>query len=759
VPDTRAGQYLTGARLAMAGGELTVADLFGRHETLYRRFWEPLAVAALNTAPEEAAAKLLWPVMKETLGKGEAASRPCIARTGLSDSFVKPALAFLEAAGVSVAFNRRLRDIGFEGARVASLSFGKETIDIGPRDRVVLAVTPGVAGNYRLLGVGRNGGWPLNVWVTPDRKPFFAGTYFPPSDSRGRPGFKRVLASIREQFEADPARLADIADQLAEQVRESLEAANATSSQVAGAAALREANRAYQARADRRWGGIGRRTKFPSSLPARMLLRFHRRSGDPAALELVELSLEKMAAGGIHDQIGGGFHRYTTEPRWLVPHFEKMLYDNALLASAYLEAAQVTGREDFRAVARSVLDYVMREMSSPEGAFYSATDADSAGPEGEMEEGLFFTWTPAEIRAALDPDAAAAAIAFWGVTEQGNFEGRNILHAWRPADLVAAQLEIEPAELQRRLERARAGLYAARARRPAPLRDEKILVAWNGLMISAFARAGFAFDEPRYTEAARRAARFILGQMRERGRLLRVSKDGRAAGPAFLEDYAFLIAALLDLYEADPDPTWLREAIALQAVLDRDYADAAGGGYFKTANSHEPLLAREKPARDGAIPAGNSVAALNLLRLAEFTGRDDYLASATLLFSAFHDTLVRSPTALAEMLIALDYHLDEPKEVVVVRPASDGEGAAALMAPLRGAFVPNRIVSVVREGAELDAHAALVPLLSGKRALQGRPTAYVCVNRVCGYPTPDPAVLAEQLARTKPLEKGEEPTK
>jgi hypothetical protein len=336
----------------------------------------------------------------------------------------------------------------------------------------------------------------------------------------------------------------------------------------------------------------------------------------------------------MYDQVGGGFHRYSTDGRWLVPHFEKMLYDNALRTLEYLEAAQVTGREDFADTARRSLEYVAREMTAPGGGFLSATDADSRRPDGEMEEGWFFTWTPAEIRAVLSPEQAAAAEAWWGVSQRGNLEGRSVLHVWRDAAEVAAQLGVDEATLHARVEAARAGLLRARARREPPLRDDKILVAWNGLMISAFARAGFAWDEPRFTRAAARAAGFLLDELRRDGRLLRVYLAGRVSGPAFLEDYAFLVAGLLDLHEADGAPRWLREAIALQAVLDAHYADAEGGGYFRTPDDGERLLVREKPADDGALPSGSSVAAANLLRLAEFTGDRAYLETALLLFAA-----------------------------------------------------------------------------------------------------------------------------
>jgi uncharacterized protein YyaL (SSP411 family) len=597
--------------------------------------------------------------------------------------------------------------------------------------------------------MGKSGGWPLNVFLTPDRKPFYGGTYFPPVERQGRPSFRNVLTMLSDEYAKDPARLATFGERLEGAIREGLESANATASKIPEVASLGRAARQTTGRIDREWGGVGQRTKFPSSVPLRFLLRHHRRTGDAAALELAVLTLERMAHGGIYDHVGGGFHRYATDRRWLIPHFEKMLYDNALLAVVYLEAWQATGREDFARVVRETLDYVAREMTSPGGGFYSATDADSTTPEGESEEGWFFTWTPDEIESVLGADAARSVAAWYGVRPEGNFEGRNIFHTWRTPAVVATELGISPEQLATRIATAREKLYTARLARPAPLRDDKILAAWNGLMISAFARAGFSFDEPRYLEIARRAADFVLAKMRDDGRLLRAHQGTRASGPAFLEDYTFVIAALLDLYEASPDPRWLREALALQSVLDTHYADNEGGGYYKVGDDHEKLLAREKPNRDGAVPSGNSVAALNLLRLTEFTGDDDHRARAMLLFSAMEARFSNSPSAFGELLLALDYHWDATKEVVIVAPPSR-DSVSELLAPLRTAFVPNRIVAVVTQGPDLDAHAELVPLVSGKRAIAGKATAYVCENQVCAYPTSDPKTFERQLRAVKP---------
>jgi uncharacterized protein YyaL (SSP411 family) len=589
-----------------------------------------------------------------------------------------------------------------------------------------------------------SGGWPLNVWLTPERKPFYGGTYFPPRDYGPRRGFAAVLEAIQRHYSQNRGQVAEAAERLTEFIRRDLEAVAATATEVPGEEALKLAQATYARTADRERGGLHGPMKFPSSLPIRFLLRLHRRTGDRDALQLATLTLERMAAGGIHDQVGGGFHRYATDPDWLVPHFEKMLYDNALLALAYLEGWQVTGRLDFACVTEEILGYIRREMTSPDGGFYSATDADSLDPDGKSVEGWFFTWTPEEIEAVVGAQQAPYVNAYYGVTSAGDLEGRSVLRRERDPAELADSLGVEREELLSIIRGARERLYQARARRPAPLRDEKMLAAWNGLMISAFAQAGFALDEPAHIEAARRAARFVLGEMRENGRLLRTFQGGSAGGPAFLEDYAFLIAGLLDLYEADPDVGWLREALSLQETLDTHYADETGGAYFNNADDQERLLAREKPSQDGAVPSGNSIAARNLLRLAQLTGDDLHRERAASLFSAFHELLTRAPTAVSEMLLALDFQLEPTKEIAVIRPPSGGD-LAGMLAPLRAAHLPNRVLAIATEGDDLRAHSAAVPLLAGKLTREGKVTAYVCENRVCDRPTTDPEVFASQL--------------
>jgi uncharacterized protein len=588
-----------------------------------------------------------------------------------------------------------------------------------------------------------SGGWPMSVWLTPERAPFFGGTYFPPRDgARGaRRGFLTLLTELAGTYRADPSRVATEAGKLAAAVRQELGGPSSAPMASAGAEAppnaavipvlVEHLKRAFDAAN----GGLQGAPKFPSSLPIRLLLRYHRRTGDAEALRMATLTLEKMAAGGIYDQIGGGFHRYSTDERWLVPHFEKMLYDNGLLAVAYLEAYQVTGRADFARVARETLDYVLEEMTAPSGGFYSATDADSEGTEGK-----FFVWSEAEIHAVLGRGATADRfIRAFGVTPAGNFDGRNILFVPKPDEKERAALS-----------EARAKLYAARARRIPPARDEKIIAGWNGLTISALALGGRVLGEHRYTSAAARAADFILSRMRPGGLLARSFEDGRAGPPGFLEDHAFLAAGLLDLYEASFDPRWLREALALCRETEKLFADPALGGWFATSAKHETLLAREKPTYDGAIPSGTAVAILNALRAATFTGDDHWRAIADRALGVLRDQLARRPFGLAESLLALDFRTDMAREVAVVWPKQAGPAAAApLLDAVRRTFLPNKVLAGAAEGEGLGALTQVAPFVAEKRALGGRSTAYVCERGRCELPTADPAVLARQLARVR----------
>jgi uncharacterized protein len=597
-----------------------------------------------------------------------------------------------------------------------------------------------------------SGGWPMSVWLTPDREPFFGGTYFPPREgARGaRHGFLELLDHIRQTYAADRVRVGQAAESLVRAVRAQMEPATAGAQADIdlGSGLLAQTTAVFKRIFDEADGGVQRAPKFPSNLPIRLLLREHRRTGDAEALRMATVTLEKMAAGGIYDQLGGGFHRYSTDAHWLVPHFEKMLYDNALLVVAYAEAYQVTGNGALARVARETLDYLLQEMTAPGGAFYSATDADSVVPAGEShagesqagesQEGAYFVWSKAEIERLLGPSPETARfVDHYGVTAAGNFEGANILHVARPDEDAWAALAT-----------ARAQLYAVRARRPPPLRDEKILAAWNGLAISAFAVAGRVLGEPRYIDAATRAADFVWSAMRPGGRLVRSWKDGRPGAAGFLDDQAFLTAGLLDLYEASFDRRWLQAALDLGAETERRFADPAGG-WFMTADDHERLIAREKPLQDGAEPSGTSVALLSALRLHTFTGDDAWRAIAERALVSLAGPLSENPLALTEALIALDYFTDEAKEIAVVWPPSaSAADARPLLDVLARTFVPNRALAGAPE-TDLPALGRLAPFVADKIALGGRPTAYVCVQGRCELPVHDPEALTALLARAR----------
>jgi uncharacterized protein YyaL (SSP411 family) len=587
------------------------------------------------------------------------------------------------------------------------------------------------------------GGWPMTVWLTPTREAFAGTTYLPPQR------FLSSLQDLRQAFETEPLRVATQASMLTARVQAT--ASTSSGDELPGAPVLREAFGSLAEAFDAEHGGFGGAPKFPSPAELEFLLRYHRRTASAPALAMVTRTLERMAAGGIHDQIGGGFHRYAIDAAWQVPHFEKTLADNAQLASVYVAAWQVTRREDFAAVARDVLDWLGREMTAPGGGLYAATDADSDG-----EEGRFYVWTPAQIRDALDAPHADAVIAYFGVTEQGNFRGRTILHVERPLEETAAALAVTPEVLRGLIAEAQPVLLAARARRARPATDTKVVTAWNGLAISAFARAGAAFADPGYVEHARAAARFVLDRMRVEGRLRRSHAGGVTSGDGFLEDHAFVVRGLLDLYEATFDLAWLDEAIALQNVLEADFRDEQGGGFYQTRAGAEAPLGRRRPEDDGPTPSGNAVAAENLLRLAEFTGHDGRRAEADAVLRALAPRLERAPADVPALCGVLESRLDRAKEIVIVQPPAGG-GSGELLAVVRRTYLPNRVLTVAREGEETKRQARIIPLVGDKRALGGAATAYVCEERVCRLPTSDPVVLAAQLAAVRALDDGTTP--
>ena len=594
-----------------------------------------------------------------------------------------------------------------------------------------------------------SGGWPMSVWLAPTREPFFGGTYFPPrAGARGaRWGFIDVLAEQSDRFAGDAKGVVSLARELASRVQ------SLTAPEPAGdfpsAACLLTAREEASRRFDPVMGGSRGTPKFPSSFPVRLLLRIARRADDVEARGMALATLRHMRAGGIHDQIGGGFHRYATDSRWLVPHFEKMLYDNALLAVAYLEGAQATGDAELLVTVRETLDYLMRDMRAPDGTFYSATDADSPGPGGRSEEGLFFTWTPDELHAALGVEDGRLAQAWFGVTARGHVDGRSVPSTERPLADVARELGISSSEFPARLERVRARLLETRAMRPPPLRDEKVIVAWNGLAVTAFARAAIVLGEPRYAEAALRAARALVAE----NELPHLFTQGRAQGRGFCDDYVTLAAALLDVFEMTAEPAWLARAESLMEEVERSFLDPTQGGYFLTAAHHERLLLREKPGVDGPMPSVNSTAAANWLRLHLFTDKQPFRRRAEATLRAFSRALLGGPLALDHMLIGLDFATDSPREIVLVVP--DGQGALVasarpLLAVLARTFVPNAALIVASE-AHIDGELGrCVPWARGKRLRGGQATAYVCERGACKSPTGDPLVLTAQLAEARP---------
>jgi uncharacterized protein len=564
-----------------------------------------------------------------------------------------------------------------------------------------------------------HGGWPLTVFCDPEGVPFYGGTYFPPESRYSMPSFRAVMEGVREAWQT---RRDEIKSAAARTVQ-GLEAASRLpqSQEILSSRVLEEAERGLYPQYDPVNGGFGSAPKFPPASTLEFLMR--RMSDDPGASksrEIVVRTLDRMAKGGMYDQVGGGFARYSVDAHWLIPHFEKMLYDNALLARAYLHGWQLTGIPRFRDVCTETLDWALKEMRAPEGGFYSALDADSEG-----EEGKFYVWTSDEVREVLGEDAEPL-IPYWGLDAEPNFENANVLH-------VAGD-EIDP----KLLARARAKLYEARSRRVWPGLDDKRLTAWNALMVTALADAGGALGREDYVQAARTCADFLSREMRdESGRLLRAYKDGRAALNAYLEDHAFLVEALLVLYEATFETRWFSQARALADAMIERFADPAGG-FFTTSSDHERLVTRPKEIQDHPIPSGNSSAALGLLRLAAFTGEHEYEPHALEIFRLLHEPAARHPQAFGHLLQAMHFHFAPRREVALV-----GDDVETLAKVMRGAFRPNVVLAGMRPGDE-EAQRA-IPLLRDRTPVDGRPAAYVCENFSCRLPVTEPEELAKQL--------------
>jgi hypothetical protein len=578
-----------------------------------------------------------------------------------------------------------------------------------------------------------HGGWPLNVFLTPEGVPFYGGTYFPPDDRMGMPSWPKVLEAVSGTF---TTRREDV-EESAAGIRDYLDRANGATP---NPSPLRteifdQALAALHQSFDDRNGGFGGAPKFPQASAFLALLRIWRRSGDPRARTMLETTLDRMARGGIYDQVGGGFHRYAVDAIWLVPHFEKMLYDNAQLALVYLEAYQAFGDPRWARVAGETLDYVAREMTGPDGRFYATQDADSEG-----EEGKFYVWTPEELEAVLGAERATAIGAYYGVRPGGNFEGHSILHVAREGDTFAASLGLDQAAI----DEARNLLYETRARRVWPGRDDKAIAAWNGMMLRSFALASRVLGRPDFRRVAERNAEFLVTEMRRDGKLLRSIKDGVGKIGGFLEDYANVIDGLLVLHAATLDGRWLREALDLAETMVGEFADPAGVGFFDTAASAEALVTRPRDLQDGATPAGNSVAADVLLRIGAMTGDERLTGLAEGVLASLARPMADQPLGFGRFLVALDFHLSAPLELALAGDATEPE-MEAMLAAVFAAYRPNLLVG---HADPVDAAlAARVPFLDGRPARDGRPTAYVCERFACLTPVTDAASLAGMLER------------
>ena len=589
-----------------------------------------------------------------------------------------------------------------------------------------------------------SGGWPLTVLLTPDREPFYVGTYFPRDSVYGRPGMTDLVPALAAAWR-------DEREAVLESARKATAALQDLDDGLAGAEpgddALDAAARALARDYDPLHGGFGGAPKFPTPHQLTFLLRHWKRTGDPEALAMVEGTLQAMRRGGVYDHVGFGFHRYSTDRQWLVPHFEKMLYDQALLAIAYTETYQATGKTEYARTAREIFEYVLRDMTAPQGGFYSAEDADSEG-----EEGLFYLWTLEEVREVLDDDEAHLYLQTYNFSSQGNFTdeatqrrtGRNIPHLTRPLADIAADRDMTEAELELQLDSARRQLFEAREGRIHPLKDDKILTDWNGLMIAAFALGAQALDEPRYAEAASRAANFALARLRdEDGRLLKRYRAGEAGLPAHLDDHAFLAWGLIELYEATFDARYLVEAVAITDQMIERFWDDEAGGFYLTADDGEDLLVRSREIYDGALPSGNSVAAMVLLRLARTTGDPTLEALSAELFRAFGKPLERGTRGHTQMLSALDFATGTTHEVVLAgNPAA--RDLVAMAEAVRQPYLPNTVI-LLRPDADSPPIVEIAPYTATQRSVNGRATAYVCRNQACELPTTDVEQMLEGL--------------
>ena len=602
------------------------------------------------------------------------------------------------------------------------------------------------------------GGWPMTIWLTPQKQIFYGGTYFPPRTGvRGASmGFLSLLEGLKKAYGEKQEDISKTGENISRALQEALSSVEGSDS-IPDTKIFQDFISQLRQRWDPVYGGIQGAPKFPSSFPSRFLLRTYLKAQDKNILNAIQSYLNGMMKGGLHDHVGGGFHRYSTDEKWLVPHFEKMLYDQALLSLTYLEAYQHFKTESYKETAVGILDYVARDMQSKKGGFYSATDADSLVFEsnkikntisytgtGKREEGFYFTWTPEEIDQVLDKQQAELIKNYYGVTSAGNFEGRNIFYISKELSETAKELKLDFLSAQKLLNSSLKILYQTRQLRPLPLRDEKILSSWNALMISAFVYGYFILNEKKYLLQAEKSARFVLNNMRKKGRLYRSWKEGTAYIPAYLDDYVFFISALLDLFEWTGNREWLNNAIELDQVLEKNFEDKKRGGFFMTGQDYETLMVREKPFYDGAEPSGNSIAIMNLLRLSELTGNDAYRARAKKTLKAFAVLLEKNPFAFSEALLALDYYHSRVNEIVLVLPDNAKLETDPLFNELKNWYLPNKVLTLIHH-SQVEKQQNLLKPITRKTAIEGKTTIYICEKGACQLPTSDLKELKRQL--------------
>ena len=581
----------------------------------------------------------------------------------------------------------------------------------------------------------RQGGWPMTVFLTPDLKPFYGGTYYPPTDRYGRPGFPKVMEAVAEAFKDKHTQVLEQADQLTTQLNQISNVVDPHEHEPTEQL-MQNAFQHYRSQFDSHHGGFGNAPKFPPSMGLPFLLRYWHHSGNANALEMVELTLEKMARGGMYDQLGGGFHRYSTDAHWLVPHFEKMLYDNAQLVVAYFEAYQATQKPFYRDIATETLDYVLREMYDAEnGGFYSTQDADSEGVEGK-----FFVWEPNDVEDIIGEENAEIFCEYYDITPQGNFEGENILHVQTPSDIFARKLRMELEDLEALLADGKRKLFEEREKRIKPGLDDKILTSWNGIMIRGMAMGYQLTAKPEYLEACEKSAEFVLTTLSQgSGLLLRTYRSGKSHLNAYLEDYSYFIAGLIALYESSFETRWLTEAERLAHIMIDQFGDEAGDGFFFTGKAHETLIVQSKSAYDGATPSGASMAIHSLLRLAKHLDNPEFHDKAVETLKLYFHQMERMPTGSGQLLCELAFLLSTPKEIAIVGEKGDTK-TEAMLAALHGTYQPNKIVALSE-----SADGQTLPLLAGKTQVDDTATAYVCENYACQAPTTDVEAFVELL--------------